>query len=162
MRYTPPALGAPGGCTRNDSQYYGAGAGYPPARHTTAAPLCAAARGAGLVAAACLVAWGYHKKERASGRTLSLFYGRWLFIVANSGVRYGRYHYRGVSRVVGVLSIVVVAAEIEILEVALNFVVAALVGPTPAVVGVGMATSWRKLPQMPGLHELYDHCECDA
>ena len=114
------------------------------------------------MAAACLVAWGYHKKERASGRTLSLFYGMWLFIVANSGVRYGRYHYRGVARVVGVLSIVVVAAEIEILEVALNFVVAALVGPTPAVVGVGMATAWRKLQKMPGLHELYDHCECDA
>ena len=100
---------------------------------------------------------------------------------ANSGVRYDRYHYRGVARVVGVLSIVVVEAEIEILEVALDFVVvetvgpnfavgvavpilvvAALVGPTPAVVGVGMATAWRKLQQMPGLHELYDHCECDA
>ena len=85
------------------------------------------------------------------------------------------------ARVVGVLSIVVVAAEIEILEVALSFVVveavgsnfavgvvvpilvvAALVGPTPAVVGVGMATAWRKLEQMPGLHELYDHCECDG
>jgi len=105
----------------------------------------------------------------------------WLFIVANSGVRYGRYHYRGVARVVGVLSTVVVAAEIEILEVALDFVVVetagpnfavgvavpilvvtALVGPTPAVVGVGMATAWRKLEQMPGLHELYDHCECDG
>ena len=85
------------------------------------------------------------------------------------------------ARVVGVLSIVVVEAEIEILEVALDFVVvetvgpnfavgvavpilvvAALVGPTPAVVGVGMATAWRKLEQMRGLHELYDRCECDA
>jgi hypothetical protein len=86
-----------------------------------------------------------------------------------------------VARVVGVLSMVVVEAEIEILEVALDFVVvetvgpnfavgvavpilvgAALVGPTPAVVGVGMATAWRKLQQLPGLHELYDRCECDA
>jgi hypothetical protein len=133
------------------------------------------------VAAACLVAWGYHKKERAFSRTLSLFYGMWLFIVANSGVRYDRYHFHGVARVVGVLSMVVVEAEIEILEVALDFVVvetvgpnfavgvavpilvgAALVGPTPAVVGVGMATAWRKLQQLPGLHELYDRCECDA
>ena len=46
----------------------------------------------------------------------------WLFIVANSGVQY-RYHYHGVARVVGVLSMVVVEAEIEILEVALDFVV---------------------------------------
>src|SRR5258708_2675135 len=107
----------------------------------------------------------------------------WLFIVANYGVRYDRYHYHGVARVVGVPSTVVVAAEIGILEVALGFVlvetvvphfsvgvavpilvVAALVGPTPAVVGVGVgiATAWRKLQQMPGLHELYDRCECDA
>ena len=134
----------------------------------------------------------YHKKERAFSRTLSLFYGMWLFIVANSGARYDHYHYHGVARVVGVLSMVVVGAEIEILEVALDFVVAALVGPNfavgiavpilvvtalvgpnfvvgiavpiPAVVGVGVgvATAWRKLQQMPGLHELYDRCECDA
>jgi|SRR5437588_120596 len=90
---------------------------------------------------------------------------------ANSGVRYDRYHYHGVARVVGVLSIVVVGAEIEILEVALNSVVVETVGPnfavevagpTPVVVVVGMATAWRKLEQMRGLHELYDRCECDA
>ena len=120
---------------------------------------------------------------------------------ANSGARYDRYHYHGVARVVGVLSMVVVEAEIEILEVALDFVVAAVVGPNFAVgiavpilvvaavvgpnfvvgvvvpilvvtavvgpnfavgVGVGVATAWRKLEQMPGLHELYDRCECDA
>src|SRR6266849_8159366 len=98
---------------------------------------------------------------------------------ANSGARYDRYHYHGVARVVGFLSMVVVEAEIEILEVALDFVVvetvgpnfavgvavpilvgAAVVGPIPAVVGVGVgvATAWRKLQQMPGLHELYDRC----
>ena len=95
----------------------------------------------------------------------------WLFIVANSGAQYDRYHYHGVARVVGVLSTVVVAAEIEILEVALNSVVVETVGPnfavevagpTPVVVVVGMATAWRKLEQMRGLHELYDRCECDA
>ena len=104
-----------------------------------------------------------------------------LFTMTNSGAQYDRHQYHGVARVVGVPSTVVVAAEIEILGVALDFVVvetvgpnfgvgvavpilvvAALVGPTPAVVGVGMATAWRKLQQMPGLHELYDHCECDA
>src|SRR5438067_1777977 len=52
---------------------------------------------------------------------------------ANSGVRYDRYHYHGVARVVGVLSIVVVEAEIEILEVALNSVVVETVGPNFAV-----------------------------
>jgi len=66
-----------------------------------------------------------------------------------------------VARVVGVLSMVVVEAEIEILEVALDFVVVETVGPNFAV-GVGMATAWRKLEQLPGLHELYDRCECDA
>src|SRR5207253_9426298 len=70
---------------------------------------------------------------RRSSDLLSLFYGMWLFIVANSGVRYDRYHYHGVARVVGVLSIVVVEAEIEILEVALNFVVVETVGPNFAV-----------------------------
>src|SRR6266496_5588748 len=105
----------------------------------------------------------------------------WLFTMANSGAQYDRHHYHGVARVVGVPSTVVVAAEIEILGVALDFVVvetvgpnfgvgvavpilvvAALVGPTPAGVGGGMVTAWQKLQQMPGLHELYDHCECDA
>src|SRR6266568_4972855 len=86
----------------------------------------------------------------------------WLFIVANSGVQYDRYHYHGVARVVGVPSTVVVAADIEILGVALDFVGVETVGPTPAGVGVGMVTAWQKLQKMPGLHELYDHCECDA
>ena len=97
--------------------------------------------------------------------------------MASSGVGYDRYHYHGVARVVGVLSMMVVEAEIEILEVALDFVVvetvgpnfavgvavpmlvvAALVGPTP----VGVVTARRKLQRLPGLHELYGRCECGA
>ena len=73
--------------------------------------------------------WGQPKKRRSPG--LCVFW-------ASSAVQYDRYHQAGGAAAAPTR---VMGAEIEILEVALGLAVAGIVGPTLAVVEIGMAVA---------------------